>query len=183
MKRIAMLFTVVFMLTPLMAHTGTQAKKLKDVLKLRNAGKVEFQEVKLPMMAKYVQKLKKAKNGDLSFFLFSAKGDWGPFSGLITLKAGTIVAVDILSFARHDSDAFTKPAFLNQFTGLKMMAFHNKEFKAVPGEPENLKALKEAVMLAFHDGMGMMGGGMMMGHGKKGMMKGGMMKKQGSNNN
>ena len=170
MKRIALLFTVVFMMTPLMAHNGTQVRKLKEVLKLRNAGKVEFQEVKLPMMAKYVQKLKKATNGDLSFFLFSAQGDTGPFSGLITLKAGTIVAVDILSFTRHDSDAFTKPAFLGQFTGLKMMAFHNKEFKAVPGEPVNLKALKEAVMLAFHNGMGMM-----MGHGKKGMMGGGMM--------
>ncbi len=178
MKRIAMLFTVVFLMTPLMAHNGTQVKKLKDVLKLRNAENVQFQDVKLPMMAKYVQKLKKAKNGDLSFFLFTAKGDWGPFSGLITLKAGTIVAVDILSFSRHDSDAFVKPVFLSQFTGLKMMAFHKKEFKAVPGEPLNLKALKEAVMLAFHNGMGM---GMMMnkqdnsGGGMKGMMGHGMM--------
>ncbi|NOY23756.1 MAG: hypothetical protein GXO70_09655 [Acidobacteria bacterium] len=161
MKRIAMVFTVILMLTPLMAHNGTQVKKMNELLKLRNAENVQFQEVKLPMMAKYVQKLKKAKNGDLSFFLFSAKGDWGPFSGLITLKAGTIVAVDILSFTRHDSDAFTKPAFLGQFTGLKMMAFHNREFKAVPGEPLNLKALKEALMLAFHNGMGMMGHGMM----------------------
>ena len=176
MKRIAMVFTVIFMLAPLMAHDGTQMKKLNEVLKLRNGQNVEFQELKLPMMAKYVQKLKRAKNGDLSFFLFSAKGDWGPFSGLITLKADTIVAVDILSFTRHDSDAFTKPVFLGQFTGLKMMAFHNKEFKAVPGEPLNLKALKEALMLSFHNGMGMMmnqkdssGGGM------KGMMIHGMM--------
>jgi len=165
MKRIAMLFTVVLLLVPAIAHNRTVVKKLDEVLRLRNGAGVHFTDVNLSKKVKYVMKLRRGEKGKQSFFLFSAKGDWGPFSGLITLKGGSIMAVDILSFTRHSSDGLMKPAFLGQFTGLSMMAFHMKKFKSVPGEPINLEALKEAVMLAFHNGMNIMKGG----HG--GMMK------------
>jgi hypothetical protein len=134
------------------AHKPVKVQTQEQAVQRYTDQAVTFKTVAIPENAKFVKELKHGQAASIHMVTFTVKADWGPIMGLVALREGKVLGLEILLFTEHEGKGVTREVFLNQFKGLSHTNLETKTIKPLPKEPKTSRALLEAVKYSLKAG-------------------------------